>query len=271
MPHILLKNAALTLVTGVVGSMANGFAIFKGGVPGVNTGVNTRWPLFKRGGGKKMVDVWAYYNQADEVELFLNGYSLGIKKKALEDVTKAEKASSAEKVRIAKVDLDILKSKAAAMGGEAEKKMKGEIREATIALNEAETENAMTGIKLNKQKKMLGRQELSDAKEIADAKKEALKTQQEAEKTALKEREDKAKLSFENEKLLLEAKKKLEENKINTRRYFYPSLNTLPHVKVKFQSCPVSEDISSRVLCLPLYPELEENNVSRITDLIKKK
>jgi beta-galactosidase len=29
----------------------------------------------------KMVDVWAYYNNADEVELFLNGKSLGIKKK----------------------------------------------------------------------------------------------------------------------------------------------------------------------------------------------
>lgn len=29
----------------------------------------------------KMVDVWAYYNNADEVELFLNGKSLGVKKK----------------------------------------------------------------------------------------------------------------------------------------------------------------------------------------------
>jgi beta-galactosidase len=29
----------------------------------------------------KIVDVWAYYNQADEVELFLNGKSLGVKKK----------------------------------------------------------------------------------------------------------------------------------------------------------------------------------------------
>jgi beta-galactosidase len=29
----------------------------------------------------KPVDVWAYYNNADEVELFLNGRSLGIKKK----------------------------------------------------------------------------------------------------------------------------------------------------------------------------------------------
>ena len=30
----------------------------------------------------KIVDVWAYYNNADEVELFLNGKSLGIKKKS---------------------------------------------------------------------------------------------------------------------------------------------------------------------------------------------
>jgi beta-galactosidase len=29
----------------------------------------------------KVVDVWAYYNNADEVELFLNGKSLGIRKK----------------------------------------------------------------------------------------------------------------------------------------------------------------------------------------------
>ncbi|GAA3988469.1 beta-galactosidase GalB [Mucilaginibacter dorajii] len=29
----------------------------------------------------KMVDIWAYYNNADEVELFLNGKSLGVKKK----------------------------------------------------------------------------------------------------------------------------------------------------------------------------------------------
>lgn len=34
----------------------------------------------------KLVDIWAYYNQADEVELFLNGKSLGIKRKQLEDL-----------------------------------------------------------------------------------------------------------------------------------------------------------------------------------------
>jgi beta-galactosidase len=32
------------------------------------------------------VDVWAYYNQADEVELFLNGKSLGIKRKQGDDL-----------------------------------------------------------------------------------------------------------------------------------------------------------------------------------------
>jgi beta-galactosidase len=34
----------------------------------------------------EVVDVWAYYNNADEAELFLNGKSLGIKKKAGEDL-----------------------------------------------------------------------------------------------------------------------------------------------------------------------------------------
>jgi beta-galactosidase len=33
----------------------------------------------------QLVDVWAYYSQADEVELFLNGKSLGTKKKADND------------------------------------------------------------------------------------------------------------------------------------------------------------------------------------------
>jgi beta-galactosidase len=34
----------------------------------------------------KTVDIWAYYNNADEVELFLNGKSLGIKKKKADDL-----------------------------------------------------------------------------------------------------------------------------------------------------------------------------------------
>ncbi|MDB4904538.1 MAG: hypothetical protein JWQ63_3819, partial [Mucilaginibacter sp.] len=34
----------------------------------------------------KLIDVWAFYNNADEVELFLNGKSLGVKKKNGEDL-----------------------------------------------------------------------------------------------------------------------------------------------------------------------------------------
>jgi beta-galactosidase len=34
----------------------------------------------------KIIDVWAYYNNADEVELFLNGKSLGIRKKTNDDL-----------------------------------------------------------------------------------------------------------------------------------------------------------------------------------------
>jgi beta-galactosidase len=34
----------------------------------------------------QVVDVWAYYNQADEVELFLNGKSLGVKSKEGDDL-----------------------------------------------------------------------------------------------------------------------------------------------------------------------------------------
>jgi hypothetical protein len=116
--------------------------------------------------------------------------SIKDKKKALEEVTKAEKDSSKEKVRTAQVDLNILKSKAKALGGQAEVKMKQEIREATIALNEAETENAMTGIKLNKQRKMLLRQEVADGKEAAAAAKERAKEKAEADKAVLKSKQD---------------------------------------------------------------------------------
>jgi len=116
--------------------------------------------------------------------------SIKEKKKALEAVTKAEKASAAEKVRTAAVDLKILQDKAKALGGQAEVKMKQQIREATIALNEAETENAMTGIKLNKQRKMLNRQEIADGKEAAAAAKEAAKEKKAAEEERLKAKTD---------------------------------------------------------------------------------
>jgi len=148
--------------------------------------------------------------------------SIRDKKKALEEVTKAEKASSAEKVRIAKVDLDIKKKEAETLGGEAQKKLKGEIRDLTIAVNEAETENAMTGIKLNKQRKMLNRQEAEEGKAAAEeakqrlkerteAAQQALKTQQEDEKAAIDEKLKTSKLSFAEQRKLVSEDNKLAE------------------------------------------------------------
>ncbi len=62
---------------------------------------------------------------------------------------------------------------------------------------------------------------------------------------------------FPDEKSLLDTKAALEKEGIGTRRYFYPSLNTLPYL-TSTQPCPVAEDIASRVLCLPLYPDLSD-------------
>jgi dTDP-4-amino-4,6-dideoxygalactose transaminase len=61
----------------------------------------------------------------------------------------------------------------------------------------------------------------------------------------------------------------LNQNDIAPRRYFYPSLNKLPFLS-NTESCPVSEDLSSRVVCLPLHAELPHEDVRRITALINQ-
>ncbi|MBP6619084.1 MAG: DegT/DnrJ/EryC1/StrS family aminotransferase [Leadbetterella sp.] len=59
----------------------------------------------------------------------------------------------------------------------------------------------------------------------------------------------------------------LNEENIYPRRYFYPSLNKLQYL-AEYQSCPISEDISCRVLSLPLYPDLEHQIVEKICKII---
>ena len=72
---------------------------------------------------------------------------------------------------------------------------------------------------------------------------------------------------LESEELLLKIKAELDLNEIFTRRYFYPSLaSSLPYLpKVEF---PITEDISRRVLCLPLYFDLTEEEIDYICRLI---
>jgi len=71
---------------------------------------------------------------------------------------------------------------------------------------------------------------------------------------------------FSNEEKLLQAVTLLQENGITPRRYFYPSLNTL--VYVDYKEMKVSEDVSKRVLCLPLYFDLTTADIDLITSLI---
>jgi dTDP-4-amino-4,6-dideoxygalactose transaminase len=76
-------------------------------------------------------------------------------------------------------------------------------------------------------------------------------------------------VTFESEKLMHAAKDALLTNDVNTRRYFNPSLNLVPQVTGIRQNCTLSEDISSRVLCLPLYCGLKESEISMICSVIK--
>jgi dTDP-4-amino-4,6-dideoxygalactose transaminase len=71
---------------------------------------------------------------------------------------------------------------------------------------------------------------------------------------------------FESEERLLSVIKKLNSNWIYPRRYFYPSLNSLNYLKP--QPTPVSEEISSRILCLPLYYGLSREEIDFICNLL---
>jgi len=74
---------------------------------------------------------------------------------------------------------------------------------------------------------------------------------------------------FPSEERMLTIMKKLSENDIQTRRYFYPSLaDTLPYLPPT--QLPVTDDIARSVLCLPLYYDLTEEEAERICRLIKK-
>ena len=72
---------------------------------------------------------------------------------------------------------------------------------------------------------------------------------------------------FKTEVQLLKVERKLNKNNIIPRRYFNPSLNKLPYVDYK--AMPIAESISSRVLCLPLYVGLKEEEVKQIITIVK--
>ena len=63
----------------------------------------------------------------------------------------------------------------------------------------------------------------------------------------------------------------LNDNDIHPRRYFYPSLDMLDFISEN-QCAPISRDIASRILCLPLYIGLDTKSVREVVaNVIKGK
>lgn len=74
-------------------------------------------------------------------------------------------------------------------------------------------------------------------------------------------------LVFESEELMLKIIDKLKRNEIGTRRYFYPSLaSALPYLTPK--ALLITDEVSKKVLCLPLFYDLTETEVDLVCRLI---
>ena len=71
---------------------------------------------------------------------------------------------------------------------------------------------------------------------------------------------------LDSEETLLRVQKALNENQIFPRRYFYPSLNTVNFIKNT--EMPVSESVSKRVMCLPLFFDLTTEEVDLICRML---
>lgn len=71
---------------------------------------------------------------------------------------------------------------------------------------------------------------------------------------------------FPSKRDLLLVKSYLDERGIGSRRYFYPSLSSLDYVS---GNTPISNDISERILCLPVYHDLKRNEQEYIADSVK--
>ncbi len=73
---------------------------------------------------------------------------------------------------------------------------------------------------------------------------------------------------FKSEKELLQIEDLLNEKKIHPRRYFYPSLDMLNYVNAN-QNNYYSHNTASRILCLPIYPDIDYKHIESIVYYIK--
>ena len=74
---------------------------------------------------------------------------------------------------------------------------------------------------------------------------------------------------FQSEAELLRVVEALNKRDIFPRRYFYPSLSTLPYLSSTHHT-PIANDISKRIACLPLYTGLSEESLNDIIQIINE-
>lgn len=65
---------------------------------------------------------------------------------------------------------------------------------------------------------------------------------------------------------------KLKDNNIFARRYFYPLITDFPMYRsmpsAQRGNLPVAADAAAKVLCLPIYPALQQLEAQRVIDII---
>ena len=143
--------------------------------------------------------------------------------------------------------------------------------------NEEEIPHLGTNAKMNEFEAAMGLCILDDIEEITKRRKEIYVTYQKELNSILKFQEQNENATknysyfpviFKSEEQLLKVQKALHDKQVFPRRYFYPSLDTLTYIETK-QECKISRDISKRILCLPIYSELENVIQVQIISIIK--
>jgi dTDP-4-amino-4,6-dideoxygalactose transaminase len=76
---------------------------------------------------------------------------------------------------------------------------------------------------------------------------------------------------FPSHEVMMRVRRSLLDQGIGSRRYFHPSMDSLPLLtRTQERPCPVSQSISSRVLCLPMYIGLRKADVEVICGVIQR-
>ncbi|MDX4071374.1 DegT/DnrJ/EryC1/StrS family aminotransferase [Aliarcobacter skirrowii] len=144
--------------------------------------------------------------------------------------------------------------------------------------NQEEIPHLGTNAKMNEFEAAMGLCVLDDIEKIKEKRKDILEiyTRELKDLVLFQKQNEKATqnysyfpVMFKSEEQLLKAQKALNEKQIFPRRYFYPSLDTLTYIEPK-QECKISRDISKRILCLPIFPELEKDVQDTVIKTIKE-